>query len=85
MNSTPLILPKIKTILNKDMRSILPLKLSWVKKEIGTVLGIVLGLLAIESWGDIRTEGLAAYKKELFAFSLLIALFFMLTEYLRQE
>lgn len=85
INSTPLILPKIKTILTKDIKSILPLKLSWIKKEIGTVLSIVLGLLAIESWGDIRTEGLAVYKKELFVFSLLIALFFMLTAYLKQE
>lgn len=85
INSTPLILPKINTILTKDMRSILPLKLSWVKKEIGSTLGIVLGLLVLESWEDIRAEGLAAYKEELFAFSLLIALFFMLTAYLRQE
>lgn len=85
INSTPLILPKVNVIFTKDIRSILPLKFSWVKKEIGAALGIVLGLLAIESWEDIRIEGLAVYKEELFAFLLLIALFFMLTAYLRQE
>lgn len=82
INLTPLILPKINIILIKDIRSILPLKLSWVKKEIGSVLGIVLGLLAIESWEDIRVKGLAVYKEELIVFLFLGGIFFVLSTYL---
>lgn len=85
MQSIPRIVPKLRMLLSEDSREVLPLKISWIKKEKWTVIGIISGLLIIESWQDIRSEGLSVYKKELIAFLLLIVLFFILAVYLSKN
>lgn len=82
MASTPRLIPSIKVFASKDMREILPLKLSWVKKEIGSFLGVVIAVLLIESWEDVHSGNPAAYVKELAAFVLFLVLFFVLIKYL---
>ena len=82
MKSTPRILPKLAVIVKEDIREILPLKLYWVKKEMGSVIGFILGILLIESWEDIFTEGFKVYFKELTVFMLLLGVFFILAVYL---
>ncbi len=85
MKSTPRILPKISALLKEDIRDILPLKLSWIKKEIGTVIGFILGILIIESWEDISKQGLSGYGRELAFFALLLTVFFILALYLNKN
>ncbi len=85
MKSTPRILPKISALLNEDIRDVLPLKLSWIKKEIGSVIGFILGILIIESWEDISKEGLSGYGREFMSFALLLSVFFILALYLNKN
>ncbi|MEI6631739.1 MAG: isoprenylcysteine carboxylmethyltransferase family protein, partial [bacterium] len=54
----PRLWPSPTTLLQRDIREYLPLKSSWLKKEIGTILAVLLLTLLLESWADIKTEGL---------------------------
>ncbi len=83
MESTPKLLPSIKTILKRELKEILPMKVSWFKKEIGSFLFTVIGILLIESWEDLRSGSLKTFVWELATFMLILILFFWLVDYLR--
>lgn len=57
----PRILPKLSTLINLDISEYLPIKLSWFKKEIGSILVLLFFTLLVGSWEDISREGIAAY------------------------
>lgn len=46
----PCLAPSLKTILDKRISEYLPLKWTWLKKEIGTILAILLSTLLIGSY-----------------------------------
>ncbi|MCM8792360.1 MAG: isoprenylcysteine carboxylmethyltransferase family protein [Candidatus Omnitrophica bacterium] len=79
---TPLFFPSLKMILQEDIAEYVPLKFSWLKKEIGPMLAILLLTLAVESGEDICRGGLKAYSRELILFSLILTLFILLIIYL---
>ena len=85
MKRVPRLLPSLYVILNKDMREYLPVKSSWLKKEIGTILTILLMTIFIESWEDIKNEGLSAYFREAVLIISTIALFILLVIYLARR
>jgi len=82
MKSTPILFPGIKTILKRELKDILPMSAWWFKKEIGSFFFVVIGILAIESWEDVRSEGLHQLASELATFILILILFFWLINYL---
>lgn len=60
----PRILPKLSTIINLDISEYLPIKLSWFKKEIGSILALLFFTLLVGSWENISRAGIAAYLRE---------------------
>ncbi|MFH1656054.1 MAG: isoprenylcysteine carboxylmethyltransferase family protein [Candidatus Omnitrophota bacterium] len=80
--STPRLIPRINIMFIKDLKEILPLRALWVKKEIGSFLATIIGIILIESWEDVRGEGIGTYAAELMTFVLILILFFWLTKYL---
>lgn len=78
----PRILPSVATLMQKDIRGYLPLKMAWLKKEIGTILAVLLTTLFIESWEDIKSEGIKIYLKEATVMLVIIILFICLVVYL---
>ena len=85
MQSTPRIVPKLRMLLQEDIKEVLPLKISWIKKEIGSVIGFIVGILIVESLDDVLNEGFKIYYKECAAFILLLGLFFLLAVYLNRN
>lgn len=81
----PRILPSLSTILHKDVAEYLPLKLPWLKKEIGSILAVLSGVLFLESWEDIKSEGIGIYLRELIGFFTIIILFLCLVIYLSRR
>jgi len=81
----PRLLPHAQLLLKRDVREYLPLKLSWLKKEIGTILVVLLLTLALESWEDIKTGSFKIYLEEAVGILLVIALFVWLTVYLERR
>jgi len=80
----PRLLPSFPAALIKDVAEYLPLKLSWLKKEIGSMLAVLLIVLFLEGWKDarIRNAGIKLYLTEAVLFIATIALFIFLIIYL---
>ncbi len=74
--------PSIKALLEKDICEYLPLKLSWIKKEIGSIIAVLFLVLLVESWEDIKRGGIQEYFRELAGISAVILLFVFLVGYL---
>jgi protein-S-isoprenylcysteine O-methyltransferase Ste14 len=80
--NVPRIFPSLKQIFKSDMREYIPIKLSWIKKEIGSILALLCIVLLIEFWKDITTKGIEVYIREIQWILILIALFTGLVAYL---
>jgi protein-S-isoprenylcysteine O-methyltransferase Ste14 len=78
----PRLLPSPAVVLQKDIVEYLPLKLSWLKKEIGSILAVLLIVLFLEGWKDVKSEGIRIYLKEAILFLIIIILFIFLIIYL---
>ncbi len=81
----PRILPLPNVLLEKDISEYLPLRLSWLKKEIGPILVVLLFTLLLESWEDIKNRGIAIYFKEATAYLAIILLFAGIIIYLSRR
>lgn len=82
MKSVPRLMPSVSTFFSREIKEILPIKKQWVKKEIGSFLATVAGMLIIESWEDVRIDGLKIYMIESVTFLLILVFFFWLINYL---
>jgi hypothetical protein len=76
------VLPSLKNILDKDAAEYLPLKISWIKKEIGSIVAVLMLTLLVESWEDIKIRGIIAYSKESIGIVAVIAVFIFFVKYL---
>jgi len=70
----PRIFPALSSIIKLDIIEYLPIKIIWFKKEIGSILTLLLLTLLVESWEDISKEGIRVYFQQ----SVLIFLTFIL-------
>jgi protein-S-isoprenylcysteine O-methyltransferase Ste14 len=78
----PRILPSLGMLSNKNISAYLPLKLSWVKKEIGSILTVLLITIFAESLEEIKSHGMRVYIAEALEIVLVITLFIYLIYYL---
>jgi protein-S-isoprenylcysteine O-methyltransferase Ste14 len=81
----PRFLPSPNVLLESDIGAYLPLRPAWIKKEIGTVLAVLLVTLLLESWEDIQSEGVRVYLKESAGMFIIILLFVGLGIYLSRR
>lgn len=82
---TPRLLPSRKTILHTDIASYLPLKLSWIKREAGPILTVLLLTLCIISLEDVISQGLEIYLRQLIFLCAIVILFLFLAVYLNKR
>ena len=78
----PRLLPSPALLLQKDIAEYLPLKLTWLKKEIGSILTVLLLVLFLGGWQDVQRDGIKAYLKGAISFLSVIILFIFLLIYL---
>jgi len=60
----PRLLPSLFTLTKLDISEYLPIKIPWFKKEIGSILTLLLLTLLVESWEDIARGGLGFYIRQ---------------------
>ena len=60
----PRLLPSLTTIVQKEIAEYLPLKLPWLKREIGSILAVWFIVLFLGGWKDVVSEGLWSYLRE---------------------
>jgi hypothetical protein len=78
----PRLIPSFSSLAARDIGEYLPLRLAWVKKEIGSVLIVLFLTLLLESWEDIKNQGPRFYLRELAAIFLTAVLFVVMAIYL---
>jgi protein-S-isoprenylcysteine O-methyltransferase Ste14 len=76
------ILPSMAIMLERDISEYLPLKLLWLKREIGSMLAVLLIVLFLQAWKDIKAEGLKVYLNEVVAIIITVVLFICVIIYL---
>lgn len=79
------IIPSLSKLIKTDIAECLPVKLIWFKKEIGSILAVLLGTMLFESWQDIRSEGLRIYLKEAAGMVMIVMLFMIVIIYLSKR
>jgi len=77
--------PSINALLERDIFEYIPIKLKWLKKEIGSIVAVLFLVLLLESWEDIKQSGIGEYLKELIGISVVISLFICLVGYLNRR
>lgn len=60
----PRIFPSLSSMIKLDISSYLPIKLAWFKKEVGSIITLLLLTLLVESWEDISEEGFRVYLQQ---------------------
>ena len=71
----PRIFPSLYNLVNLDIIEYLPIKIIWFKKEIGSILTLLLLTLLVESWEDIAEEGFRVYLQQSVWILLIFVLF----------
>ena len=78
----PRLLPALSMLSGAEISRYLPLKPLWLKKEIGSMLAVLLVTLLVESGVDIKDSGLRVYVGEALPLAVTLALFIGLIIYL---
>jgi protein-S-isoprenylcysteine O-methyltransferase Ste14 len=56
--NVPRLIPAVSVIFTRDIIEYLPLKLSWLKKEIGSMLAVASVTLLFAAWQDLRSRNI---------------------------
>ena len=78
-------IPALEDIFNKDISDYLSLRWVWIKKEIGSILALLLVTFLAESWQDITTEGIFSYLHELTGMFIVVVFFIGILFYLNKK
>lgn len=60
----PRIIPSPKMLCRLDISTYFPLKYRWLKREISTMAALLVVVLTLESWEDIKSVGLSVFLYE---------------------
>ena len=78
----PTIIPSFSTALKSEISNYLPLRTSWLKREIGSICGVLVFALAVKSWENISTVGYVLIFERFAVLILMIILAAALAAYL---
>lgn len=81
----PRLFPSPSSIIRLEASRYLPLKLLWVKREIGSILAVLFGAMILASWKDINTYGLEVYFQGIAPIFITIILFIGFVVYLSKR
>ncbi|MCX5669362.1 MAG: isoprenylcysteine carboxylmethyltransferase family protein, partial [Candidatus Omnitrophica bacterium] len=57
----PRLFPALSSIIKLEISEYLPIRISWFKKEIGSIITLLLLTLIVWSWEKITQEGMGGY------------------------
>ena len=83
--SVPRIFPAFISIIKLDISEYLPIKLSWFKKEIGSILTLLLLTLLVEFAEEVMQGGLQVYLQQLIWIFLTFIFFFIFIIFLSRR
>ncbi|MDD5669411.1 MAG: isoprenylcysteine carboxylmethyltransferase family protein [Candidatus Omnitrophica bacterium] len=81
----PRIVPSLRSLFLRDVGEYFSLKLSWIYKEIGSVVSLLFLVFFVKSWEIIRAAGIRMYIREMAAPAITVALFVLFIAYLNKR
>ena len=78
----PRILPLPKALLTQDISEYLPLRFSWLKKEIGSILTVLLLTFCMELFEEIKNRSVKTYLTEMILIAPVVIFFIYLINHL---
>lgn len=77
----PRFIPLLVMVTKADIRTYLPLKLVWFKKELGSILALLIVTLLLKSWVYLNSQGINASLQEALLMLVVIISFLILVLY----
>lgn len=71
----PKYFPNIFTFFKTDIRDYLYFEWGWAKRELPTLTGVIIAVISIETWEDVKLFGYHEFGKELLELSLIFLFF----------
>ena len=81
----PRLFPHPSVLIQKDIRTYLPLKMAWMKREMNSIVVLLVMGLGLEYWEGTRLKNHPAAMTEMVIFVAMIALFFSFTIFLARS
>jgi protein-S-isoprenylcysteine O-methyltransferase Ste14 len=72
MKKVPRLLPRLDFLVKTDIRRFLPLKMSWFKREVPSILAVLTVILVVESWEELKS---GSWQEAIHEFVLYLAIF----------
>lgn len=85
MQKVPRLMPSVKKLLKANIAVYLPIKLKWFYKEIGSISAVLILVLCLESWSDLKNEGVKIYSRELIWLIIIFLCFLKFVIYLSRK
>jgi protein-S-isoprenylcysteine O-methyltransferase Ste14 len=82
MRRVPRLLPKPSLLFKNDIADFLPVKLSWFKRELPSILIVLSLVLIVESWEEIRAGGWGITVADWLTYLLILLVYFILIAFL---
>jgi len=80
--TVPRIIPSLKTILTRDPRNFLPLRMEWFARELPGILAVLAAVMLVESWEEVTMIGWRGVLPSLVVFMSVILFFILVTLHL---
>jgi protein-S-isoprenylcysteine O-methyltransferase Ste14 len=80
--TVPRLIPAVSAVFTKDITEYLPLKLSWLKKEIGSMLAVTLVALVFTAWQDLQSKNIRICLQDAAGFLTIVTIIASLVIYL---
>ncbi len=81
----PRIFPSPLKMLRMNAGECLPLKLSWIKKEIGAIIAVLLAAIVLKSWKNIASGGMSVFFRRSLILLVALTIFMGLVTYLAKR
>jgi len=78
----PRVIPSITKILKTDISAYLPLRISWLNREVGSILAVLFLVVILKFWQGMQNQSLDACLMEITAIIITVSLFLTITVYL---
>lgn len=79
LKKVPRICQNLYSLFNRDIAEYLPLKISWIKKEIVSVLAVLFIVFIVEFWEQLGKGGLKTFFLEFMPFAIVVVLFCLMS------
>jgi protein-S-isoprenylcysteine O-methyltransferase Ste14 len=85
VKKVPRLLPRMDFLAKTDIRQFLPLRTSWFKREIPSIIAVLAAVLVLESWEELKSGNWRSVIHEFVLYLVIFLLYFFLAVFLSRQ